>query len=108
MMKIIKEFTTYDGRIVRVAKTNNEKLSKENVRIRICDIKYVNRTINDDFIKQLYIGYVNAINRKNEIRKGKLIKIASYDRYKQLIIDDYMLRGIQYEDDNTKKLEEHK
>lgn len=104
-MKILKEFTTNDGRIVRIAKTrDNEKLSKSNIIVKICDMKYINKTIDDDTIKKFYIGYVNNINKRNKTHKGKLLEVVSYDKYKQMIINDYKLSGILYKDSDELKL----
>jgi len=111
-MKILKKFTSNDGRIVRIAKVrDNEKLSRTNMIVRVCDIEYINKTIDDDIIKKFYFGYVNSVNKLNKIRKGKLLELVSYDKYKKLMINDYMLRGIEYKNNNKLKLletENHK
>ncbi len=104
-MKIIKEFTTSNGKIVRVAKVDDDKpLNEKNMIISCCDIEYINKTLDDDTIKMFYNGYVNNINKKNKTKKGNHFKIVSFDKYKQLIINDYMLKGIPYKNKGEQKL----
>lgn len=96
-MIIIKEVVLDNGRIVRLAEHNGKLI------VRIYDIKYVNKVITEDNIRRFYDAYVINMN-KHKKSKSKMFEVVPYDKYKQIIIDDYALRGIPYKEDNKLKL----
>lgn len=98
-MKCMKELTDKEGNIIRVGITDDGIL-----KMTINSVKYINKTLTEEKIMKMYGHYKDEIieSRKRYISKtGRLctlinLTIIPYDKFRQMIIDNYQLIGIPY------------
>lgn len=100
-MKFMKELIDKEGNIIRAGITGDGifKITRSSVR-------YINKTLSDEEIMKMYNNYRDAIieRRKRYISKtGRLctlinLTIIPYNKFRQIMIEDYQLIGIPYID----------
>lgn len=98
-MKCMKEFIDKEGNIIRAGITDSG-----NLRINRSSIRYINKILTEEKILKMYIDYKDAIierRRRYVSKTGRLCTlinntIISYNKFRQMIIDNYQLIGIPY------------
>lgn len=97
----MKELIDKEGNIIRVGITGDGIF-----KITISSIRYINKTLSEEEIMKMYNNYRDAIieRRKRYISKtGRLctlinLTIIPYNKFRQIMIEDYQLIGIPYID----------
>ncbi len=95
-MKIMKEFSDKEGNIIRVG------IFDYGIKITKSNVIYINKTLTEQKIMKMYNNYRYSIieRRKRYVSKtGRLcslinLTIIPYDKFRQMMIDDYKLIGI--------------
>ncbi len=95
----MKELTDKEGNIIRVGITDDGIL-----KMTRNSVKYINKTLTEEKIIKMYNNYRDIIieRRKRYISKtGRLctlinLIIIPYDKFRQMIIDNYQLIGVPY------------
>lgn len=96
-MKCIKELIDKEGNIIRIGVTDNGIL-----KITRSSVRYINKIFNEENIMKMYNNYRDTIieRRKRYISKRLCslinLTIIPYNKFRQIMIDDYQLIGIPY------------